>query len=350
MNKGMLTVGVIMLAIMALLLINVITNYSTGGELDYYLVKETVEAAMEDSVDMEFYRLNSLYRIDKEKFVESFLRRFANSVDNTRSYTVEFYDINEVPPKVSIRVNSNTVLSFDGQTAGISTSYDGIIEAEYTDDIYNTLKLTSSAKDVIINEIVGVGTDIKVNIDNKSIVRDDKNGALSVKSDYVTSYVGEGLKVDENNSSFSIKLSETNESEYLTVSSDGLCLNGVKSAVEGITTLTEKVDNIETVIGGDDSEGSIIDRIDSLEEKADTNIDGIADLAETTETLQAKITVLEGIIEEQQAQITELLARINEMIIPTFESSEDIEVEYTDNGVKFNFSKDAVFEAGIDEE
>ena len=57
MNKGMLTVGVIMLAIMALLLINVITNYSTGGELDYYLVKETVEAAMEDSVDMEFYRL-----------------------------------------------------------------------------------------------------------------------------------------------------------------------------------------------------------------------------------------------------------------------------------------------------
>ena len=96
MNKGMLTVGVIMLAIMALLLINVITNYSTGGELDYYLVKETVEAAMEDSVDMEFYRLNSLYRIDKEKFIESFLRRFADSVDNTRTYNISFYDINEV--------------------------------------------------------------------------------------------------------------------------------------------------------------------------------------------------------------------------------------------------------------
>ena len=97
---------------------------------------------MEDAVDVEYYRLNSLIRIDKERFVESFLRRFANSVDNTRSYTVEFYDINEVPPKVSIRVNSNTVLSFDGQTAGISTSYDGIIEAEYTDDVYtaNALK------------------------------------------------------------------------------------------------------------------------------------------------------------------------------------------------------------------
>ena len=114
MSKGMLTVGVIMLAIMSLLLINVISNYSTGGELDYYLVKETTEAAMEDSVDMEFYRLNSLYRIDKEKFVESFLRRLADSVDNTRSYYVSFYDINEVPPKVSVKVDSLTVLSFSG--------------------------------------------------------------------------------------------------------------------------------------------------------------------------------------------------------------------------------------------
>lgn len=134
MSKGMLTVGVIMLAIMALLLINVISNYSTGGELDYYLVKETTEAAMEDSVDMEFYRLNSLYRIDKEKFVESFLRRLADSVDNTRSYYVSFYDINEVPPKVSVKVDSLTVLSFSGSAANISTNVDAIIETKYAND------------------------------------------------------------------------------------------------------------------------------------------------------------------------------------------------------------------------
>ena len=135
MNKGMLTVGVIMLAIMALLLINVITNYSTGGELDYYLVKETVEAAMEDSVDMEFYRLNSLYRIDKEKFIESFLRRFADSVDNTRTYNISFYDINEVPPKVSVKIDSLTALSFSGSAANISTSVDSILETTYTEDV-----------------------------------------------------------------------------------------------------------------------------------------------------------------------------------------------------------------------
>ena len=147
MNKGMLTVGVIMLALMALLLINVISNYSTGGELDYYLVKETTEASMVDAIDMEFYRLNSLYRIDKEKFVESFLRRFADSVDNTRSYYISFYDINEVPPKVSVKVDSLTVLSFSGSAANISTNVDAIIETTYTKDQFTTNALRDLTDD-----------------------------------------------------------------------------------------------------------------------------------------------------------------------------------------------------------
>lgn len=131
MNKGMLTVGIIILALMSLLLINVINNYETGGELDYYLVKETTEAAMQDAIDVEYYRQNLLIRIDKEKFVESFLRRFADSVDITRGYDIKFYDINEVPPKVSVKVDSYTVLSFDNQVPNISTSYDAIIETDY---------------------------------------------------------------------------------------------------------------------------------------------------------------------------------------------------------------------------
>ena len=147
MNKGMLTVGIILLSLMSLLLINVISNYSTGGELDYYLVKETTEAAMEDAVDLEYYRLNSLIRIDKEKFVESFLRRFADSVDNTRSYYISFYDINEVPPKVSVKVDSLTVLSFSGQAANISTNIDAIIESDYPTDIYTEKALQDPNND-----------------------------------------------------------------------------------------------------------------------------------------------------------------------------------------------------------
>ena len=142
MNKGMLTVGIILLSLIALLMINVLTNYSTGGELDYYLVKETTDAAIEDALDANYYRKCGLYRMDKEKFVESFLYRFADSVDNTRTYKVGFYDINEVPPKVSIRVDSLTVLSVNAggdsgknQAANITTSYDAIVESKYLSDV-----------------------------------------------------------------------------------------------------------------------------------------------------------------------------------------------------------------------
>ena len=138
MNKGMLTVGIILLSVIALLLINVLTNFSTGGELDYYLVKETADAAMEDAIDLGYKRHCGLYRIDKEKFVENFIYRFANSVDSTRNYDIRFYDINEVPPKVSIKVDSMTVLGFnakdDTSAADITTSYDAILESNYYND------------------------------------------------------------------------------------------------------------------------------------------------------------------------------------------------------------------------
>ncbi len=139
MNKGMLSVGIILLSVVALLLLNVLSNYSTGGELDYYLVKETVDAAMVDAIDASYLRTCGLYRMDKEKFVESFLYRFADSVDTSRSYEIEIYDLNEVPPKVSVRVNSLTALTFhhangEDLAANITTSYDAILETTYKDD------------------------------------------------------------------------------------------------------------------------------------------------------------------------------------------------------------------------
>jgi len=144
MNKGMLTVGIILLSLIALLLINVLTNYSTGSELDYYLIKETTTAAMVDAEDYDFIRNCGVPRIDKEKFIESFLYRLANNVDNTRGYVVSFYDINEVPPKVSVKVDSLTTLSFKSKdsngkeqkdAADITTSYDAILETPYAADI-----------------------------------------------------------------------------------------------------------------------------------------------------------------------------------------------------------------------
>lgn len=153
MNKGLLTVGIIFLSLIALLLINVLTNFSTGGELDYYLVKETADASMKDAIDQTYYSKCGLYRIDKEKFVENFIYRFASSVDNTRDYKIKFYDINEVPPKVSIKVDSMTVLGFKAKKgdssvtegADITTSYDVILETNYHTDLVTEEGLKSGS-------------------------------------------------------------------------------------------------------------------------------------------------------------------------------------------------------------
>lgn len=143
MNKGILTIGIILLSVIALLLLNVLNNYMTGGELDYYLVKETADAALEDSLDEEYERFCGLPRMDKEKFVENFVLRFVNSVDSSREYELSFYDLNEVPPKVSVQVNSLTALSFNvtggeekgtKEAADIITRYSAIVESDYYSD------------------------------------------------------------------------------------------------------------------------------------------------------------------------------------------------------------------------
>lgn len=141
MNKGILIIGIILLALIALNLLNVLNNAATGSELDYYLLKETTDAAMKDAID-NFYQTNcGLYRIDKERFVESFLYRFATNVDASREYKIGFYDINEVPPKVSVKVDSLTTLSFNASNDGsktdaavITTTYDAIVETPYIGD------------------------------------------------------------------------------------------------------------------------------------------------------------------------------------------------------------------------
>ena len=145
MSKGMSIVGIILLAIITFGVVNIVQNYQTGNELDYYLLKETAEAAMTDAVDVGYYRLSGLLRIDKEKFVESFIRRFSENVSNSRTYDIGFYDINETPPKVSILVKSETAASIEGEALNVSNKIDVILESKYLDNEYVT-NMTRSGK------------------------------------------------------------------------------------------------------------------------------------------------------------------------------------------------------------
>ena len=56
MSKAMAIVGIIILAMFTFGVINIATNYQSGNELDYYLLKETTEAAMIDAIDISFKR------------------------------------------------------------------------------------------------------------------------------------------------------------------------------------------------------------------------------------------------------------------------------------------------------
>lgn len=129
MNKAMLTVGIILLSIIALGVINLIQNYTTGQELDYYLLKETTEAAIEDAIDANYYREAGTIRMDKEKFAESFVKRFGKTLDDKRSYQIKFYDVNEIPPKVSVKVESSTSTTFSGSAVDIITQIDMVVES-----------------------------------------------------------------------------------------------------------------------------------------------------------------------------------------------------------------------------
>ena len=145
MSKGFLIIGIILLAVITFGIVNIVQNYQTGNELDYYLLKETAEAAMTDAVDVGYYRLSGLLRIDKEKFVESFIRRFSENVSNSRTYDIGFYDINETPPKVSILVKSETAASIEGEALNVSNKIDVILESKYLDNEYVT-NMTRSGK------------------------------------------------------------------------------------------------------------------------------------------------------------------------------------------------------------
>lgn len=124
----------IALGIIIIVVVLIVQNITSTSEEDYYLIKEVMEASMVESVDYGTYRLTGEIKISKEKFVENFLRRFAESVSPNKTYKVDFYEIYENPPKASIKVTTSTgtqVVSGSATDFDIITILNGIIETKY---------------------------------------------------------------------------------------------------------------------------------------------------------------------------------------------------------------------------
>ncbi len=129
-------VGLIMIGMFGILIILLFNEITVSNEQDYMTLKDAAEAAMIESVDVAYYRLTGDIKISQEKFVENFTRRFTEtSTFGQGNYDIQFSQIIESPPKVSLRIIDST------------NSY----------NIYNTYSVDIDATQInIVNELSAI--------------------------------------------------------------------------------------------------------------------------------------------------------------------------------------------------
>ena len=175
MKWSFLSLGIIVLGITGVAIILLFQQITTSNERDYYLLKEITEASMIDAIDISYYRETGDLKIITEKCVENFTRRFSESTVLVGSgYTVNFYDIMETPPKVSILIRNSTndyVLNSEEMDFNVVNRLDAILEyyGEYTDvgpsdehynNPYTSKEFTSTYYSIpsLVGNTVGVDT------------------------------------------------------------------------------------------------------------------------------------------------------------------------------------------------
>lgn len=117
------------LAIFAILMLT--QRISTSTEEDFYLGREVLTASMLDAVDYSTFRNTGELVMIEQKFVEIFIRRFAESVSGTKTYKLDFYDIREYPPKASVRVRTSSGSTTIGSSqfdVTLDTLLSGVLE------------------------------------------------------------------------------------------------------------------------------------------------------------------------------------------------------------------------------
>lgn len=120
MKYTFLGAGFLLFGLMGIVFITMFQNITINNESEYYVLKEAVEAAMYESIDVGYYRNYGKWKIREEKFVANCTRRFAASISGGGvGYRLSFYDIMESPPKVSVVAESRTnSYSIVGEDAG----------------------------------------------------------------------------------------------------------------------------------------------------------------------------------------------------------------------------------------
>ena len=124
---------IIMFGVIAITFIYFFQNITNTDQQNYTLLRETTEAAMYDAIDNVEYQKTGNIKINAEKFIENFTRRFAENASLSNTYVIEIYDISEFPPKVSLLVKSTKETTSTGElvTFDVTNKIDAILETPY---------------------------------------------------------------------------------------------------------------------------------------------------------------------------------------------------------------------------
>ncbi len=135
MKESFWAVMIVGLGITSIFLVYFFQTVTNTSEHNYELLKETTEAAMFDALDLSAYKRDETIRIDQERFVDSFIRRFAEDATLAHEYDISIYDVHEEPPKVSIKVNTLNVgffsLGSEATSFSLTNQIDAILETKY---------------------------------------------------------------------------------------------------------------------------------------------------------------------------------------------------------------------------
>ena len=156
MKESMWGYWIIVLGVSILSVMMLLQNYSVTDEQSFFLTKENLSSAMKEALDFGYMADSSkifddnnykttdgygMFKINREKVIENFIRRFADTVDISKTYTINFYNISEIPPAVSVEViaftnDTNFGQRQTGNTEAVPTStrFTGIL---FTTEEYN---------------------------------------------------------------------------------------------------------------------------------------------------------------------------------------------------------------------
>ena len=114
----------IILGVLAIGIIWFVSNTTRTDQHNYNLLKEITEASMYDAMEGS--------KINENVFIATFFKRLAENADLSNTYKVEIFDINEEPPKVSIRLSSAKSTNVTGEeyTFNITNNIDAILESK----------------------------------------------------------------------------------------------------------------------------------------------------------------------------------------------------------------------------